>query len=57
MTGSVWYLCFFEESSFKELFDLNTTNIVQILRASVKKVVGEKIVPISEQGKTSFNKT
>jgi cohesin complex subunit SA-1/2 len=45
-----------EESSSKELSDLDTTNLVRVLSASVKKAVGEKIVPISEQRKTSLNK-
>ncbi|KAH8935631.1 hypothetical protein BDL97_17G039000 [Sphagnum fallax] len=45
-----------EESSSKDLSDLDTTNLVRVLSASVKKAVGEKIVPISEQRKTSLNK-
>lgn len=46
-----------EDTTSKELNEEDTTILVRVLLASVKKAVGEKIVPSAEQRKThSLNK-
>lgn len=41
-----------EDTTSKELNEEDTTILVRVLLASVKKAVGEKIVPSTEQRKT-----
>lgn len=46
-----------EDPTQKELNDQDTNNLVRVLSASVKKAVGEKIVPSTEHRKPhSLNK-
>lgn len=46
-----------EDTTGKELNEEDTTTLVRVLLASVKKAVGEKIVPSTEQRKIhSLNK-
>ena len=43
-----------EDTTSKELNEEDTTILVRVLLASVKKAVGEKIVPSTEQRKSNF---
>lgn len=44
------------ENSLIELTDEDATNLVRLLSASVKKAVGERIVPATDNRKQYYNK-
>ncbi|ONK61536.1 uncharacterized protein A4U43_C08F30980 [Asparagus officinalis] len=45
-----------DENPLIELTDVDATNLVRLLRASAKKAVGEKIVPITDNRKPYYTK-
>lgn len=45
-----------EENPFVELTDEDATNLIELLCASVKKAVGERIVPATDYRKQYYSK-
>lgn len=45
-----------DENPLVELTDEDATNLVRLLNASVKKAVGERIVPATDNRKHHYNK-
>lgn len=45
-----------DENPLIELTDVDATNLVRLLRASAKKAVGEKIVPVTDNRKPYYTK-
>lgn len=45
-----------DESPVIELTDKDSTNLIRLLGASVKKAVGERIVPATDNRKQSYTK-
>lgn len=45
-----------EEGQSAELSDVDATNLIRLLFASIRKAVGEKIVPASDNKKQYYTK-
>lgn len=45
-----------DENPLIELTDVDATNLVRLLYASVRKAVGERIVPATDNRKVYYNK-